>query len=310
MGLHPELGVWLPQLERLKVQYSLGTAVPEGLTRLTGLDLINGWAEQLTLPPDLSGLKELAVPRSRYTSLAGLGHLPGLELLDVSYTGALGSSLDVLRSLPTLRHLNLKNITGCDPASFTALGALQQLTYLNMDGLLNCTAAVASLVPLPSVRELHMGRFGIPWLLQEHHQPELHAFGPWLQQMTGVTKLVVTGHIVTQEDELQYLPGQLQWLKLNKMGGLRCVPSGLQQLYALRVLDIRGNKLLSRLPQWLWVLPRLEEINLRGTAVKSTQEVLAFMPHLRYVLTQHAARLLKPAQHLHFGPGTSTGDAD
>jgi hypothetical protein len=300
--LHPDLGVWLPGLVRLKLNLGCVTAVPEGLTRLTSLVLEQNRSEQLTLPRDITGLKQLSLPFASCTAMAGLSCLSGLELLDVSRSGALGSSLAGLQPLSALRHLNIECIHRCDRASLTVLAALQQLTYLNVNDLLNRKEAIASLVPLPSLRELHIkgsGQFVYAGRMSD--QVYLDALGPWLMQMPGITKLVAGHSYLDDQDEMYYLPAGLQELELTHMKHLRYLRKGLRRLSALRVLDLTGNKLWS-LPDWLRRLRCLEVIWFGGdTSFQKGWEVFAHMPNLRSVSVLGAARVLSGAPHLHFG---------
>jgi Leucine-rich repeat (LRR) protein len=312
--LPADLGDWLPRLEYLEVKEAEFTSVPASLSSLTALDLPRARGTSLTLPTTLTRLNKLLVARANFMSIEGLGSLPALQALDVSGSCALGSSLSVLAPLTGLRSLNLDCTAGLDPASFTVIGALQQLTALN----LACTGAgryitrdpsevveaqcraLASTPPLPALQQLD---------ISGHGAASVAALAPWVARLNALTQLCMDGcGFHAEEQQLDFLPEQLRELDTsNSSRGFRReqLPTGLQRLTALEVLRMKNNTSLCQLPTWLSELRRLEVLNLRGTGelMLCGQHVLTQMPALRYcpVNSRHA---YGRASHLHFGHST------
>jgi Leucine-rich repeat (LRR) protein len=225
-----------------------------------------------------------------------------LEYLDVANSSALGSSLAALQPLTRLRHLNLGGVEGLDPTSYTVLGALQRLTYLGLAAP-ECkqTAAARSRVlagtePLAAVTELN---------LRSHDAASLAALGPWLAQLTALTKLTMSECEVSSRGKLLHLPAGLRELDL-RCCKLQQVPPGLKRLSALEVLNLSDNPKLCKLPTWLSQLGCLEALDLGSTGVVTQQQVLAQMASLRCVkASQRQAKVVYgAATHLHWGHST------
>jgi Leucine-rich repeat (LRR) protein len=316
-SLPSDLGVWLPNLEQLGSICSNLPAVPATLSRLTGLYFSFNFAEALSLPSTLKALRELHLSNSYSTAIATLGSFTALEVLDVSDSSVLGDSLAILKPLTRLRHLNMSGVGELDPASFTVLGTLQQLTHLNLrptceypreDGNSTkegITAAACSVLadtqPLPALEQLDISYFGAG---------HLAALAPWVGRLTALTSIKMEGCAVDEEETLLFLPAQLQEVRLSSCG-LWQLPAGLQRLSALEVLQLRGNPKLRQLPGWLSQLRCLSAMDVSGTGVQCEQEVLAHMPALRCVrlvscldkgvLQVPSKRVFSKAPHLHFG---------
>jgi Leucine-rich repeat (LRR) protein len=289
-----QLGVWLPRLQRLEVGKCKLAAVPTTLTSLTHLDMSSSTAARLTLPTTLTTLKELVISQGAFKRMPKcISGLTALEHLDVSFCKAL-TSLSILQPLARLRHLNLIGVNQCEAASYTVLGALQQLTYL---GLQSCPApacaALAGSEPLVALQQLHVCCLG---------PSSVSALGPWLSRLTALTWLSMAGSRIGVKEQLLFLPAQLQEVALYDMY-LSRLPSGISQLRGLQVLHCGRNSGLRLLPAWLSQLHHLETLDLHGTEVSTEQQVLAHMPALRCVRVSpwNAARVYGGAAHLHFG---------
>jgi Leucine-rich repeat (LRR) protein len=299
--LPSDLGAWLPRLERLIANGSTSAAVPATLSRLTHLDFSYSRAVALSLPSTLTSLRELVLDMAHSTAVATISSFTALEVLDVSDSRVLGPSLTVLQPLTRLRHLSMSGVEGCDPASYTVLGALQQLTRLDLARSDNSEAGCSVLAgtpPLPALKQLDISHRGAE---------QLAALAPWVSGLTALTMIRMASCVVGEGEALLYLPAQLREVHLAECG-LRQLPSGLQRLSALEVLDVSDMRWsfggsLQQLPGWLSQLGRLEALGLSHTSVTSEQEVLAHMPALRFVRLSrgYEQRVLAQAPHLHFG---------
>jgi Leucine-rich repeat (LRR) protein len=297
IAVPPDLGVWLPSVQRLEVSgiFQL-ELVPASLTRLTHLNLAGNTGRSLNLPAALAGLKQLVTPAADYTSFKGLNHLTALEVLDVSFTTAQGSGWADLQALTRLRHCDILGWSGLQPDSLAVVGALQQLTYLAVT--VPSGAHWATPRPLPALQELHM------WGASP--DSSLAVLGPWLSQLTAVTGLHVVRLVVEAIDKLDYLPVGLRHLRLSSTEGLKRLPWGVQTLSALECLDVSNNPGVFYLPLWLSSLRCLRVLDLDETGVVTQQQVLGHMPQLRVVRLHadaSAAAVFGAASHLHFEHG-------
>jgi Leucine-rich repeat (LRR) protein len=277
-------------------------AVPASLASLTRLAVRSNQGAQLVLPTTLTCLKELYLTYAAYGSVVGISSLVALEWLDApqSAINIFGGSLTYLQRLTRLRHLNISRHQVMVPQSFTVIGTLQQLTYLNLSSILpadeeqSTTAgweALACARPLPALLELDLS------CVEPEHS--LSMLGPWLGRLTALTKLSMSGNLGSNGNEFLYLPPQLQELDLSSMEGMQRLPLGLLQLSALRVLDLRYNSGLRQLPSWFSDVRCLEVLYLWGTRVVTVQPVLARMPALRCVHLSHdQAAVCEAAPHL------------
>jgi Leucine-rich repeat (LRR) protein len=287
-GVPEELGSWLPKLERLEVVGFQPPAVPDTLKRLTHLYLRSDYQGRgsLTLPSTLGCLQELTISNAEYTSIVGLGDMAALRVLNLDYTQALGPDLAVLQPLTRLAALSIRWAGDVDPASFTALGGLQQLTSLRLFDFRRCNLALVPwglLRPLPMLKVLGIG------FDQDADDTSVAAAGPWLARLTALTNLTLRYVTLQDGEELLYLPRSLLQLDLSNTKQMEHLPAGLQQLVALTSLDVSKSSSLCHLPEWLPQLRCLEAINLRETGVVSEQPVLALMPSLRCVELQYWA---------------------
>jgi Leucine-rich repeat (LRR) protein len=292
--LPEKLGAWLPRLERLEAGKCKLAAVPASLTSLTHLDLSSSTAARLSLPATLESLQQLVISQGAFKCMPEISGLTALELLDMSFCKAL-TSLSILQPLTRLRHLNLKGVTQCQAASYTVLGALQQLTHLNLAAgpSYACCAALAGTQPLLALQQLDLSGQGVSCVA---------TLGPWLRHLSALTWLSLAGCGAGYQQPLLFLPGQLQEVDLSGMCLVQ-LPSRLSQLQGLQVLHCSRNPGLKRLPAWLPQPQQLEVLDLHGTAVATEQEVLAHMPALRCVRVTPCNRcaVYGKASHLHFG---------
>jgi Leucine-rich repeat (LRR) protein len=310
LSLPPDLGAWLPRLEQLVAKGSTLAAVPATLSRLTRLDLSGNTAAALTLPSTLTRLRELGLSEADSTAVASISSFTALEVLDVANSRVLGESLTVLQPLTRLRHLSMAGARGCDPASFTVLATLQQLTRLDLarsrrrfsdeesrEGGITaaCCGVLAGTPPPPALAQLD-----ISYYKKEH----LAALGPWVGALPALISIKMKGCAVGEDDMLLFLPSQLQEVDMSS-SGLYQLPPGLQRLSALEVLDVSCNGSLCELPGWLSQLRCLEamRISVCGMGVPCAPEVLAHMPALRYVQLPRleSCGVFNKAPHLYFG---------
>jgi Leucine-rich repeat (LRR) protein len=312
--LPPELGTWLPLLEQLEAPWCSVAAVPASLSRLTRLDLTRSTAAALVLPTTLCRLRQLVLHHAESTAVKTISSFTALEVLDVSESSVLGDSLTVLQPLTRLRHLNMGAVRDLEPASFTVLGALQQLTRLDLapgydiicvnsyhgdDIRVGVTTAACNVLagtpPLPALEQLDISYCGAE---------QLAALGPWVGRLPALVSIKMQGCAVGEAGAIlcPQLPVQVQQVHLGKCS-LRELPPSLQRLSVLEVLDVSDNSNLQQLPAWLSQLRRLEAINLVHTGVHYEQEVLAHLPLLRCVRLVKADNcgVFNRAPHLLFG---------
>jgi Leucine-rich repeat (LRR) protein len=284
-GLPADLGVWCPGLACLEVSHGHLAAVPASLGSLTRLNISGSNSARLVLPTTLVRLKDLDLSRARYRTITGISSLAALERLDASdgpLAAALGGSLAALQPLTRLRHLSLSEASIDDKASFSVIGALQQLTHLDLSKIYQewdhpqGWAALAGAEPLPALEQLDISTYSGAGY-------NVAVLEPWISQLSALTQLIMGGNRCSEGDELLYLPTQLQQLDLSGMVGMQRVPLGLQPMSALRVLDLSYNQGLYELPGWFSQLCCLEELDLEHTSIGSKQQVLACMPALRCV---------------------------
>jgi hypothetical protein len=275
-----DLGVWCPRLVRLAADIRpsplIGSCkvgllvVPASVTRLTHLELSASRGTHVELQGNLPHLQELVLGPSSCTAITGLSNAPNLQLLDVTNTSALRSSLDALQPLTALRNLNFDRHPCVDPASFSVIGALQRLTSLSASG---CTAvawgALGATPPLRSLLELSLDT--------GDDYGALAALGPWLVQLTALTSF----RLAVKQRKLRFRDWELGLDKRDKAHGqevlvfprglrhldLSCVdwhahrlPRGLLRLTALEVLHIRVP--WRGLPTWFTKLRRLQALAL------------------------------------------------
>jgi Leucine-rich repeat (LRR) protein len=297
--LPADLGVWCPGLARLEVRQTPLAAVPASLGALTWLKLVCADMPQLVLPTTLTCLKELDLASAGYGKIIGVSSLTALERLEA--TGCQGDvfggcGLDELRPLSHLRHLNLSRGTGLFLESFTAVGALQQLTCLDLAEVRHTAtswAALAGAAPLPALRQLDLSADSY-----DRQQHRVEVLAPWLSRLTALTLLKVPFIEASASDDFLYLPPQLRMLDMGNMG-LQQVPLGLRQLSALRVVNLECNPGIHQLPNWCSEMCSLEQLALCGTGVATEQQVLGHMRGLRGVLVmQSQAAVCSAVPHL------------
>jgi hypothetical protein len=306
-----DLGLWLPNLQRLEGKVAFEGVVPASLTALTHLSVAKNFGRApLKLPFALTRLKELVLQHVISVSNTGLTSVPSLELLE----GLCCSSATLVQPLTRLRSLSINGRV--DPSSLKTLGNLQQLSRLdvgcmyeptsNVGRMYEHTSALTAIGPLPALQELTVGLDGCVDLW------------PWLRQFTALTRLCVvdrsfvsTGGIIDQGD-LGYLPLQLQELRLQNWYGQQ-LPAGVARLACLTALYVIASPFTMnergpcQLPSWLSQLCCLEVLDLSQTRVSTEQAVLAHMPALRCVMVSayaSAAEVCGSATHLCYGGGS------
>jgi hypothetical protein len=284
-----DLGVWLPKLVRLEGFMVVRGALPASLTALTHLRLAGSALESpvIRLPCALPRLKELlleVVYKQPWTVNGALTSVPALEVLE----GIKCSSLAALQPLIRLRRLACQGVR--DPATFTVLSHLQQLSCLDVAPMYQHSSALALVGPLPALQQLSIGLALEPVDL-----------GLWLGQCTALTKLCVYDHSWRFDDDvvlgdLECLPQQLQELRLQDWRG-PVLPARVMHLAGLTALYVaapvvhvpqgwylkRSVDVVCELPMWLSQLRRLELLDITYTEVFTEQPVLAHMPALRRV---------------------------
>jgi Leucine-rich repeat (LRR) protein len=262
-----------------------------------------GCQDRHALPAGLVRLKELDI-RGASLSLQHISSWTALEVLDAADSDGL-KDVALLRPLTRLRHLSLENLRSLSPSSstsFTVLGAMQQLTHLNLRSVGKnptpaCCAALAGTNPLPALQQLD---------LSGQEVGSYSALAPWVAKLTALTSLNLSGGKVAEGDELLYLPTQLRELHLAAMEDMGEVPRGVLRLPALELLSLGYNQGLDQLPSWLSELRQLELLDLDNTHIWQEQQVLAQLPALRcitlpYGLWQTPAVLYANVPHLHWG---------
>jgi Leucine-rich repeat (LRR) protein len=289
MGQLPEvLGVWCPGLVQLEARASKLAEVPASVGSLTRLNLASSHGEQLVLPSTLVRLKDLDLAGACYDTITGVSSLTALERLDASgenAAAALQGCLAALQPLTRLRHLNLSEAAVSDAADFMVIGGLQQLTHLDLSKIEQDLeypdgwAALAGTEPLSALQRLDISHYRV----RHAAGYDVEVLEPWLSRLSALTQLKMGGNICDEDDELLYLPPQLQQLDMSGMKEVQQVPRGLQQLPALRVLHLQRNRSLRQLPAWFSMLSSLEELDVQDTGIAINQQVLASMPALRCV---------------------------
>jgi hypothetical protein len=305
------LGTWLPSLVELAVECGTLQAALPSLTRLTSLSVRTTLRVQsiaLALPSSLTRLKALYMEPGDSDSITEIRHLVGLEVLtaclaaggDATAAAAAGATLADLQPLTGLRRLQLHVKDKAFAPQLTVLGGLQGLTHFSIV----CDAAGPTpeglawplSVPLLALQELRIwGYTGACGLAAMSH---------WVVQHTALTQLQVGAVYISSygDESMMEFGGFMHAQDMSQP--LAILPSGLVQLSALRVLQLRMGPRFCELPSWLSVLRRLEVLDLWGTGVVSEQPVLAQMPSLRSVIPPAAASrviLFGAATPLHFG---------
>jgi Leucine-rich repeat (LRR) protein len=284
--LPEDLGVWCPGLVQLEASYGCLAAVPASVGSLTRLKLANSHGEQLVLHTTLTNLRQLDLSEAEYEDVTlGISSLTALELLNVcAFIGGqpLGDQgMAALRHLTRLTHLNLQDNSVQSPRSFTVIGALQQLTFLDLSYVRQydgdqCSSAgwvaLGRAEPLPNLQHLNLST---SWT-----QHDLSVLAPWLGRLTALTQLGIAGHPGGNSSELLHLSPQLEELYLSNMG-LQAVPPGLQHLSKLRTLSLAGNSDLCQLPSWFSRFHSLEWLTLSSIGLQAVPPELQHLSALQ-----------------------------
>jgi internalin A len=242
----------ISKLTGLRTLYLRGnqiTALPEWIGRLTGLQWLHLDGNQLTGLPEwigqLTGLQRLDLDGNQLTALPEfISKLAGLRTL---YAGrnrlsALAKSIGQLAGLQTL-YLGGNQLTAL-PESISKLTELQTL---NLDD--------NQLTPLPE------------WISQLTELQALHLDGnrltalpEWIGQLTELQALHLDDNQLTALPEsISKLTG-LQTLDLGH-NQLTVPPEWIRQLTGLQTLHLDGNQ-LTALPEWIGQLTELQALNL------------------------------------------------
>lgn len=196
--------------------------------------------------------------------MKGLTHLKRLEL----QSNKLGKVPDSIFSLFFLKHLDLShNEINKLPDSFHSLKSLEFLN-LRYNHLSEIPNSISSLTKL-KVLDLKHNKLTILPL----------SFG----ELTSLEDLNLHGN------QLNTLPSSLEGLvsleKLNLgLNGLKSVPIWIRNLRSLKNLGLGGNKYLSKIEEWISLLPPIKELNLYDNDISELPESIGSLDSLEVLI--------------------------
>jgi Leucine-rich repeat (LRR) protein len=314
-----QLGAWLPQLQELDIgSYRRGvrhglTAIPLGLSRLTGLDVTRCSISSVSAVEHLVQLKRLCIRGNPLEPpFAALAKLTALEHLEISMyegsgsdedsegsAGGEGSDVVLPAALPRLSTLVLRTGPEGDPLPVIRqlVGGAACLTELRLHGIGPDDGHgedLPQLGPLPALQVLQITHDGCV-------EYGYDGLSKWLQQQEHVTSLVLhlpkeyvrapnasgngRGTMMYAPPLVWGLPPHLEQLQL-KGSSQWSFPKCLKGSTSLRVLEICSGSCLDDdgVPEWVTSLTALEEASWPvGDSCDYNQELLALLPLLRKI---------------------------
>nr|XP_017236071.1 PREDICTED: TMV resistance protein N-like isoform X1 [Daucus carota subsp. sativus] len=216
----------------------------------------------------------LELPRSKLTTMwevkivsqemtttldfRGLPRLENLKTLNMSFSEDLTTTPD-FRRLPCLENLYLQGCVSLKEVH-ESIGSLARLVSLNLEGCLSLRSLPIELGNIKSLKELNASETRFPKL------PD---------SIGNLSKLVKLELIRDCERELESLPNticNLIELKVLKVT-VKALPDSICNLRSLEILDIESSDTLERLPDQLWKLTSLLELNASITSLEKVPDI-------------------------------------
>lgn len=263
----PKVMAAVGQLDRLKtlvihyLEYNPGNALSEigKLKRLNILVLFDAQDLRDEMLASLDGLPELGElhildARLGDTGLVRLGHLPKLEILEISSSGSGSVHITdagveaVARSMPSLRELEILEESNVTDAALASVERLSKLTTIRLGGPTITDVGMAHLSDLRNLEILELGKVAITdeGLNYLRHLKKLRILNlesdkitnAGLAQISGLTNLedIRISSAAISDDGLVYL-ASLTKLKYLALSRGQITDAGLTHLKGLTVLS-------------------------------------------------------------------------
>ncbi|CAN6555770.1 unnamed protein product [Malus baccata var. baccata] len=272
---HPEAFSQMVNLRLLKVH---NVHLPEGLNSLPNslrfLEWIGYPLEDLPSEFDPEELVELSMCHSRIKQLWNekktLQNFGNLKIMKVSHSKSLTRTPD-FEGIPNLERLDLEGCESLVEIHFS-IGTLKKLSFLTLK---DCK----SLELLPD--EIEMEHLEVLVLSGCSSVKKIPNF---VEPMEHLWKLSLDGTgIECIPSSIEHLTS-LSLLDLRDCKNLKCLPSAIGNLRAIKSLDVSGCSNLAKLPESLGKLEFVEKINLSGTAIKEFPSSIALLKNLKALI--------------------------
>ncbi|KAM2363374.1 hypothetical protein ACFX1X_002441 [Malus domestica] len=269
---HPEAFSQMVNLRLLKVH---NMHLPEGLNRLPNSLRFLEWRgyplQYLPSGFDPDELVELIMCQSRIEQLwNGKKNFDKLKIIKVSHSKSLTRTPD----FEGIQNLERLDFEGCESLVeiHSSIGTLKKLTYLTLK-------YCKSLKLLPD--EIEMEHLEVLVLSGCSSVKKIPNF---VEPMEHLRKLSLDGTgIECIPSSLEHLTS-LSLLDLRDCKNLKCLPSAIGNLRAIKILDVSGCSNLATLPESIGKLEFVEKINLSGTAIKECPSSIALLKNLKALI--------------------------
>ncbi|KAB2603670.1 TMV resistance protein N-like [Pyrus ussuriensis x Pyrus communis] len=272
---HPEAFSQMVNLRLLRVHNVL---LPEGLNSLPNslrfLEWIGYPLEDLPSEFDPEELVQLSMCHSRIKQLWNekktLQSFGNLKIMKVSHSKSLTRTPD-FEGIPNLERLDLEGCESLVEIHFS-IGTLKKLSFLTLK---DCK----SLELLPD--EIEMEHLEVLVLSGCSNVKKIPNF---VEPMEHLWKLSLDGTgIECMPSSIEHLTS-VSLLDLRDCKNLKCLPSAIGNLRAIKSLDVSGCSNLAKLPESLGKLEFVEKINLSGTAIKEFPSSIALLKNLKALI--------------------------
>ncbi|KAB2634755.1 TMV resistance protein N-like [Pyrus ussuriensis x Pyrus communis] len=272
---HPEAFSQMVNLRLLRVH---NVRLPEGLNSLPNslrfLEWIGYPLEDLPSEFDPEELVQLSMCHSRIKQLWNekktLQSFGNLKIMKFSHSKSLTRTPD-FEGIPNLERLDLEGCESLVEIHFS-IGTLKKLSFLTLK---DCK----SLELLPD--EIEMEHLEVLVLSGCSNVKKIPNF---VEPMEHLWKLSLDGTgIECMPSSIEHLTS-LSLLDLRDCKNLKCLPSAIGNLRAIKSLDVSGCSNLAKLPESLGKLKFVEKINLSGTAIKEFPSSIALLKNLKALI--------------------------
>ncbi|KAM1348131.1 hypothetical protein FF1_002411 [Malus domestica] len=268
----PEVFSQMVNLRLLKVH---NVRLPEGLNRLPNSLRFLEWRgyplQYLPLGFHPAELVELIMCHSRIKQLwNGEKKFDKLKIIKVSHSKSLTGTPD-FEGIQNLERLDLEGCESLVEIHFS-IRTLKKLTFLTLK---DCK----SLELLPD--EIEMEHLEVLVLSGCSSVKKIPNF---VEPMEHLWKLSLDGTgIECIPSSIEHLTS-LSLLDLRDCKNLKCLPRTIGNLTAIKSLDVSGCSNLAKLPETLGKLEFVEKINLSGTAIKEFPSSIALLKNLKALI--------------------------
>ncbi|CAN7104156.1 unnamed protein product, partial [Brassica rapa subsp. narinosa] len=248
------------------------SSLPSEFSNLSRLEVLslssNSFIGQVpSLFSKLTWLNQLDLSHNQLTgSFQLVQNLSKLSILDLSYNHFSGAIPSSLLALPFLTRLDLSEnyLTG----SIEVLNSSSSLRHLSLSHNHFEGQILEPISNLITLKFLDISFLNISYPI------DIKIFS----SLKSLLKLVLSGNSISSTSLGSDSDVPLSLEKLGLSGcNIREFPNFLQSLHNLEYIDISNNKILGKVPEWLWSLPRLSTVTLLNnsfTGFEGSTEVL------------------------------------